>query len=269
MNLAKLKKNHKLFRTLSGLTPPVFDRLVELVTLLWEQHAYARTPKKQRKHAVGAGRRYRLTLEQSVFLTLLHFRTYETYAFLGFLFHIDFSTAYRYIQRIEPLIDACMDIPREPKILSKEEVLRIVDATEQETGHRGGSGYSGKKRKQTIKTQVVVTAEGRIKHISRSVPGNMHDKKLYDIAGASADMGDLGYVGTGMLLPHKSSKLRKLTTEQRAENAVFAARRILVEHLFAHLKQWKILAHRFRQSLTGYNRIFRSVCGLKMMMQGA
>ncbi len=36
--------------------------------------------------------------------------------------------------------------------LTKEEIQFFIDATEQETERRSGSGYSGKKKKQTVKT---------------------------------------------------------------------------------------------------------------------
>lgn len=271
MKTQKIITNGKLCRTLTGLTPEKFQELVENVRPLWSKMAYARTPKSQRKHAVGAGRRYELSIEEAILLTLIHFRTYETLSFLGFLFNKDLSTAYRYIKRFEPLILSIIDMPKNKKALTKEDILLIVDATEQEAEKREGTGYSGKKRKQTIKTQVIIGQDGKIRHVSLSVSGNIHDKKLFDMTSLPKEtqhnmLADLGYVGTGCIIPEKSSKLHTLTIIQKKNNKEHSILRIPIEHVFAHLKQWKILAHRFRSSLKNYNMIFRTVCGLRNMM---
>lgn len=271
MKISKITANNRLCRTLTGLTSEKFQELVEQVRPLWSKIMYARTPKNKRKHAVGAGRRYELSIEEAILLTLIHFRTYETLAFLGFLFNKDLSTAYRYIQRFEPLILSVMNIPKDQAALKREDILLIIDATEQETERRKGTGYSGKKRKQTIKTQVITSKDGKIRHVSNSIPGNIHDKKLFDLTKLPKKtqkkmLADLGYVGTDCVIPKKSSKFHKLTIKQKESNKKHSVLRIPVEHLFAHVKQWKILAHRFRSSLKNYNMIFRIVCGLRNMM---
>lgn len=271
MKIQKIITNDKLCRTLTGLTSEKFQELAESVRPLWNKVAYARTPTYKRRHAVGAGRRYELSVEEAILLTLIHFRTYETLAFLGFLFNKDLSTAYRYIKRFEPLIISIMDIPKNKEALTKEDILFIVDATEQETEKREGTGYSGKKRKQTVKTQVIVGQDGKIRHVSLSVPGNIHDKKLFDMTSLAKEtqqkmLADLGYVGTDCIIPEKSSKFHQLTVTQRKDNKKHSILRIPIEHLFAHLKQWRILANRFRSSLKDYNMIFRIVCGLRNMM---
>ncbi|MDP2789742.1 MAG: transposase family protein, partial [bacterium] len=67
---------------------------------------------------------------------------------------------------------------------------------------------------------------------------------------------------TGLHVPHKSSKHHPLTKQQHGENLKHARVRILVEHVFASLKQFRILAHRFRSTLSDYNDIFKTVVGL-------
>lgn len=271
MKTSKIIANNRLCKTLTGLTSEKFQELTEKVRPLWNKRMYAITPKNKRKHAVGAGHRYELSIDEAILLTLIHFRTYETLAFLGFLFNKDLSTAYRYIQRFEPLIALVMDIPKDKEALKREDILLIVDATEQETEKRKDTGYSGKKKRQTIKTQVITGKDGKIRHVSLSVPGNIHDKKLFDLTKLSKEtqkkmLADLGYVGTDCVIPKKSSKLHKLTVKQKEANKKHSILRIPVEHMFAHIKQWKILANRFRSSLANYNMIFRIVCGLRNMM---
>ena len=142
-----------------------------------------------------------------------------------------------------------------------------MDATEQRTERRDkGSGYSGKKKVHTIKTQIVVDMKGTIAHISSSVPGNMHDKKLFDQSALilpDTVLGDLGYLGTNLTIPFKSSKLHALTRRQKEWNMRHARKRIIVEHVFASLKSFRILADRFRGALNHYHEYFVIVCGLR------
>jgi hypothetical protein len=143
----------------------------------------------------------------------------------------------------------------------------VVDATEQRTERRkSGSGYSGKKKTHTIKTQIVVDKKGTIRHVSPSVPGNVHDKKLFDQSGVmlpDTAKGDLGYLGTDIAIPFKSSKLHPLTQRQKDCNARHSRKRIIIEHVFAALKAYRILADRFRGSLINYHSYFLIVCGLR------
>ena len=208
-----------------------------------------------------------LTLEESVAMLLLYTRSYATHVFLAALFDIHESGVCRYFAKIRPVVESVFDIPTEKMDLREEEILKlVVDATEQRTERRNaGSGYSGKKKAETIKTQVVVDAGGRISHISDSVPGNVHDKKLYDTSGIQlpdSATGDLAYLGTNITIPHKSSKLHSLTKTQMLFNARHSRRRIIVEHIFAFLKSYGILANRFRGHLKHYHQYFVIVCGL-------
>ena len=77
-------------------------------------------------------------------------------------------------------------------------------------------------------------------------------------------LGDLGYLGaTSVSVPYKSSKLKPLTKRQVTYNQKHAQRRIVVEHVFANLKKWRILAYRVRNPIPTYNHIFSTVCALR------
>lgn len=269
INIQKLKQHPKTFINLIGISPQEFDILIAKVEPLWRETEKKRKRQTNTKHkvlTVGSGRLFKCTLEERTAMLLLYTRTYTSHVFIGMLFDVDESRICRYFARLRPVVLEVFDIPQKKIDVSPDEILElIVDATEQRTEHRkksGGSGQSGKKRAYTIKTQIITDTKGYIKHISRSVPGNIHDKKLYDRTGIKAGIGDLGYSGTDMRLPHKSSKLRKLTEEQKADNKAHAKVRIVVEHVFASLKQFRLLSDRFRGNLKNYDQYFRIVCGL-------
>lgn len=267
MNIIKLKQHPKTFTRLFGISPDKFDTLVEQLHPLWMK-AEAKRLHHARKIKQGGGRRYHLTLEEAVAMLLLYTRAYVTHLFLSALFDTHESGICRYFARVRPSVEKVFDLPTRNADLSEEEILKlIVDATEQRTERRSsGCGYSGKKKAHTIKTQIVVDRDGGILHISASIPGNVHDKKLYDQSGVllpDKALGDLGYLGTNLIIPFKSSKFHQLTQRQKDHNTRHSRKRIIVEHVFASLKTFRILADRFRGSLVNYHSYFLIVCGLR------
>jgi hypothetical protein len=87
--------------------------------------------------------------------------------------------------------------------------------------------------------------------------GSCHDFKLYEqsVGGAVLDCieidGDSGYQGIlklhkNSLVPKKKPKGGKLSAEDKAENRRLARIRVLVEHLNAKVKVFKIAANRYR-----------------------
>ena len=267
MNISKLKQSPKVFTRLFGIPPHKFDELVVRIEPLWIKSEQKRLnhPRKIRK---GGGRPYLLDREQSVAMLLLYARSYVTHIFLSALFDIHDSAICHYFAKLRPIVEDVFDLPTKKTDLREEEILKlIVDATEQRTERRNtGSGYSGKKKMQSIKTQIVVDKQGNIMHISDSVPGNIHDKKLFDqsaITLPDTALGDLGYLGTNLIVPFKSSKLHTLTKPQKRWNTRHSRKRIVVEHVFATLKAFRILADRFRGALNHYHEYFVIVCGLR------
>lgn len=266
MNILKLKQNPKVFSRIFGIEPDKFDQLVLKIGPLW-QKSEAKRLKHPRKIRKGSGRPYLLNLEESVAMLLLYTRSYTTHVFLSVLFDIHESAICRYFARLRPVVESVFNLPTKKIDLREEEILQlVVDATEQRTERRNnGSGYSGKKKAETIKTQVVVDKKGKILHVSSSVPGNIHDKKLFDDSGVKLPhnaKGDLGYLGVNIIIPHKSSKLHSLTRKQTLFNTRHSRQRIIIEHVFALLKSYRILADRFRGSLSNYHQYFLIVCGL-------
>lgn len=282
INIKKLSKRPKVFKALSSLTPPQFDKLIAGLTPLWQQAEHKRQNWPGRKRAIGGGRPKNLSLEQSLFMLLLYYRTYTNHIFIGMVSGIDDSNVGRYINRLEPLLAKIFKIPTKKIKLSEQEIWDlIVDATEQESQKRKGTGYSGKKKKQTIKTQIIVNETGIIKSVSKSIAGNRHDKKLYDQtrsytynvrAGIATKniqsikikkLADLGYQGTECDLPKKKPQSRPLMMHEDYYNKKHAQRRIKVEHTLAHLKKWHILSDKFRNKINRYNLIFRNIAGIR------
>lgn len=274
LNVQKLAKQPKIFHSLCGLTPHEFNSLLKKLESLWQKAEFKRKNWQGRKRKIGGGKKLRLSLEQSLFILLLYYRTYVNHIFLGMIAGIDNSKICKYFRLLNPVLAQIFKVPKKKVDMAEEEILElIVDATEQDTEKRDGTGYSGKKKRQTIKTQIHVNGKGMVKAVSDSFAGNIHDKKIYDktktivmIRGKPKKIekkGDLGYLGTECRVPVKKSKNKRLTKAERQFNHKFSKERIIVEHTFAQLKKFRILSTKFRNKFNQHNIIFRNICGLR------
>src|SRR3954469_20048264 len=195
----RLQRTPGTFRRLTGLTPAAFHRLLGEVTAADEQARTRRATRPGRRRKAGAGRKPALSLADRLLMLLVYYRTYVPHTFLGFLFGLDDSNVSRSNRRLEPLLAGVFRIPERKAALTREDVQELFfDSTERPTARpvRGQKRfYSGKKKRHTLKTQVVVARvrkrpgvagqrrRVRIVAISPTFPGSTHDKKVYDRTG--------------------------------------------------------------------------------------
>jgi len=276
-----LKKRSGTFRRLTGLTVEKFDELLQNLTLLYNESEEKRLYKSNRQRAEGAGRKQSLSLEDKFLMLLMYYRIYTTHEFLGFIFNLHNSNVGRQINYIQPLLAKIFRIPtRRIKLsevnLTEEKLLEIfIDATEQQIQRpqrKQKKYYSGKKKRHTIKNQIVVDSQGKILSVSKSSPGSTHDKKLYEKTSIYTDkeskpIGDLGYLGVSKIeIPIKKPKGKDLTKEQKQFNKRLSKRRIIVEHTIGKMKIFQILSQRFRNPLSKHSLIFKNVSGIHNLM---
>jgi len=176
------------------------------------------------------------------------------------------------------------------EVLSDGRVL--VDATEQRISRasdpaRRDAHYSGKRKACTLKTQLVTDGQHHICAISVAVPGRVHDKTLADDVDTVQRLPDdceafldKGYQGLAeqvddvidgegtvvprftLKIPFKKPRGLDLSAAQKAFNRQLSAIRVHIEHCIGWLKNWAILANRFRCAHAIYTPIFQLVCGL-------
>lgn len=287
MNYAKrLKKSPKSFRRLTGIGIKEFEKLndqLEVSHKCWDNQ---RREKPDRKRAIGGGMRSRLSVEDRLLMLLIYYRSYVSHVFLGFLFGLDDSNVGRNINPLKPLLAGIFRIP-EKRVRFEEGELETLffDGTEQQI-QRPKKGqkkwYSGKKKKHTIKHQVVVirnqvTAKKkekqkvRIAAISKATVGKTHDKPIYENARVvkppgSSSYGDLAYQGTALVIPIKKPKGQKLTPAQKQINREHSRERVVVEHGIGKMKIWKILSDRYRNPRKDHTLIAKNVAGLSNLM---
>ena len=159
----RLRKAPQAFRRLTGITPFAFDELLEKLTPLYDQADARRKGRPGRKRKPGGGRKHSLVLADRLLMLLIYYRTYVTHAFLGFLFGIDDSAVGRNINPLAPMLAGLFRIPERRVEISEDEIRELFfDATERPTRRpkRGQRAfYSGKKKRHTIKTQIVVARQ--------------------------------------------------------------------------------------------------------------
>ncbi len=286
----KLRRRPTVFRSLTGMSISEFEELYQQVVNDIERHDETRLDRPDRQRAIGAGRRYQLDARNRLLMALIWLRIYPVYDVLGFIFDLDKSNICRNLKAILAVLQEQLgdeiEWPEKGKRKQKmeqfmqefPEVAAIVDATEQPTQRpqdpeEQKNYYSGKKKRHTLKTQVVVGPDGEIMDHSTTVPGSNHDKSLYDQSGAGdrlddaeAMMGDKGYQGIqkdGLaVLPDKKPRGGELTDDQKARNQRISHYRIVAENTICQLKTFRVLAHVYRHARETHSDVFAIVAVL-------
>lgn len=280
-----------MFRSFAGLTIDEFNKLYETVEKKYDKFNEKRLSKRKRKHEIGQGRKFKHALKDRLLMLLIYYRLYITYALAGYLFSLDQSNVCRDIKMIEPLVKKCIPLPE--KIYRKTQRIKdleeleeyfpelkaFIDATEQEiprpkNKRRRKSYYSGKKKKHTVKTQVLVNRKGLIIHKTGHDKGRKHDydifkKKHPDIPKDVEVGGDSGYQGIKddfpemkSRIPRKKQKGKARTKEDMKFNRKLSKERVIVENTIGKMKKFGILGGEFRNRLNRYDIMTSIVSGL-------
>ena len=285
-----LRRRPAVFRSLTGMSLDEFEALYRQVVDDIERYEAARLERRNRQRAVGAGHQYQHDARNRLLMALIWLRVYPTYDVLGFIFALDKSNISRNLNGVLAVLREQVgdeiewpDRARRKQKMEQfmqefPEVAAIVDATEQPTQRPQDAEeqqryYSGKKKRHTLKTQVVVGPDGEIMGYSDTVPGATHDKKLYDESGVSARldedeamMGDSGFQGIQKdhraVLPDKKPRGGTLTDEQRARNRRISHYRIVVENTICQLKTFRVLAQVYRHARQSHSDVFAIVVAL-------
>lgn len=267
LSAARLRRSAS-FRRLTGVSATTFGRMLEQLRGSWEQ-MQRRKRKPGRPWEIGG-------LEDHLLVLLLYYRCYVTQEFIGFFYQVDRSVICRAIQRIEAPVRRLFGIRRVPRIKRAEAEALIIDCTEQPIQRPRDDAsqrahYSGKKKRHTLKTEYVVTADGRIAGVSPSHPGSHHDltirragPPLPKEARAYVDSAYQGYdkEHPNLDFPYKRPKGGELTSEEKEYNRALSSFRVGVEHRIGRTKRFRIVGERFRNPLATHHTKTSIVAGL-------
>lgn len=292
INHQYLLKHPQLFPVTIGITKKQFDKLLKKFRIeekrLWWQKAYS----FMRIRKVGGGRKAKIkTSSEKLFFILFYYKNYPTFGLMQSIFELDIANTYRLVRFLEQALWRSLGhelkLPKKKiRILSKLLEIHpdfkncIVDATERRINrpkYNQEFYYSGKKKYHTVKNQVVTDPNTtRILHVSRTVEGKRHDKKLFEDTGValrappkSKILADLGYQGSQninpliqIIYPYKKPRKGELTDIQKEENRQISSIRVRGEHPFAYMKHFNILKNTFRSNPKYSNLPFHTIAAL-------
>lgn len=286
----KLQNKPRILLSFTGLTVEEFESLLCSFETAWQSHIKeALIDGKQRIRSFGAGRKSHLqSIADKQLFILFYFRIYPTQELQGFLFNLSQSQANEWIHRLTKVLNQALG--KEQKLPERraenlEKVLKrcpelefIIDGTERTIARpkdkeKQKSHYSGKKKRHTVKNNLISDCQSKILYLSETVFGKKHDKKLADEENYKfpegsklwKDTGFQGYEPSGVITfqPKKKPKGRELTQSEKEKNTEISKKRIKIEHNIGGIKRSKIVHDVFRNRKDLYSDIvMETACGL-------
>jgi hypothetical protein len=272
-------------RALTGLTVKALEEvLITLLPELVRRREQAKQQRPDRHRATGGGAKRKLSAAQEVLLVLVYLRHNVAHEVVAQLFGVSADTSENLFHEIVPLVrelfpanrlEAERRLGREGTGLQVQPGDRLlIDSFETAIPRpslhaRQKRVYSGKKKRHTLKTQVVSDACGEILSVDGGHRGPAADKKIYEASNVAkqfpqtAKQADLGYLGTaGVETPHRKPRGGELTEAQREENRQLARVRVHVEHGIRRVKGFKIVRENYRHASGLFPLVVAAVVGL-------
>jgi hypothetical protein len=288
----RLKQTPALFKCFTGLTRKAFHHLLVDFRQAYEADLDKRDRQREqpRRRRRGGGQKGALvSLENKLLFILFYFRFYPIQALQGYLFGMGQPQANQWVQRLTPILNQALGYELQLPARQTHDIQQvlvtcpglefIIDGTERpirrpKDKDKQRRHYSGKKKRHTVKNNVISDKRTRkIKVLSPTVEGKMHDKKLADEQhipfppGSSLwkDTGYQGYEPDDVLTfqPKKKPKGGELTPQQKACNTAISSQRMGVEHSIGGVKVYRIVHDVFRNLVDGFDDlVMETACGL-------
>ncbi|GAK52152.1 hypothetical protein U14_03403 [Candidatus Moduliflexus flocculans] len=290
INIARCFHDPRLFKAVTGTTTSEFTALFPAFLDALHQPTTI-TPRRRQP---GGGRKHTLpTGREKLFFILFYVKCYATFDVLAWLFDVDRAQTSRWVTTYLPVLETALGrkaVLPERKIATVDEFLQrfplvkevFVDGTERPIRRPSGQDaqrpyYSGKKKGHRVKNVVVTTEDTRVRVLSKTFSGHIHDKTGATDHGIFPPIPDevlihldLGFLGVPkdrpkgtFSLPEKKPKGRPLSDEAKARNREKARRRVLVEHALGGVKRFRAVTDTLRNSLEAFaDRLMLIACGL-------
>ena len=135
--------------------------------------------------------------------------------------------------------------------------------------------YSGKRKRYTLKQELMVNQQGKILYKTRCKAGRNHDYRIYKTNMPMTpkdedNVFDLGFLGvedfpeqrSSLFCKRKKKRSKPLSVAEKEYNRIHARARVVVEHTICRIKKFRIMSEIFRNRLKKYNHISDIVMGL-------
>lgn len=248
--------SHKHFKRRFGVTRRVFKHMLATLTPAW-------------RPVPMPGARPKLDLAERVLVTLEYWREYRTYFHVATSWGVSESTVCRIVHWVEATLICSQrfHLPGKKALLrgfGRPDVV-VMDVTEtpiERPKRRQRRFYSGKKKRHTLKCQLIIERETRAIICTFFGTGRQHDFKVFQASGIhfhadTKSLQDKGYQGIQKLhhqseLPIKKPQGDQLTQADKAYNRALARERIGIEHVNRRLKTFRLLAGCYRNRRRRY-----------------
>lgn len=229
---------------------------------------------REEKHKKG-GRPNNLTVFDCTIIFLLYLRHYQTQTILGDSMGVKkwaVSRAYHWV--MDTLIkNGCLRIVGNRK--AKSGTFLLMDVTEifiQRPNRKQRRYYSGKKKRHTMKIQILFDCTNR-KIISFYIArGKTHDFKMLKESNPRFQillkgLADSGYQGISkkwpsIETPYKKPRGGKLSKDEKEYNHILGSIRVKIEHVNAWLKRFRILKDRYRGNVSDLWKVTLFACAV-------
>ena len=226
------------------------------------------------------------TMEDKLFFIMHYLKSNNLQTVQGALFGMSQPKANLWIQCLHPILSQTLDDLGDLPARRMEEVvfepddysLYFHDGTERpiqrpSDPHQQRHYYSGKKRRHSLKNNVLSNLSCKILFLSETVEGKKHDKKLADETSYTLPAGaklaqDTGFQGfkldqVAILQPKKKPKGQSLSDLDKAVNQWHASLRVRIEHAIGGVKRYRIVKDKIRNWKPGFkDAVLATCCGL-------
>lgn len=216
-----------------------------------------------------------LTLTEKLLLTLVYLRQYPTFEHLGAMFGVRESYAHKIYRRHIDILVTVLRLPGKQALLDATLAALLLDVSEQPIERpvkHQKSYYSGKKKRHTIKAQLLVCLKTLQILLVICGKGRTHDFTLLKqarlrISQKLKTYADSGYQGILKLYPNsltpiKKPRKRELTKAQKRHNRELAKIRIAIEHVNRRCKIFRIVKETYRGKHKHYQKTWTVVAAL-------
>lgn len=263
------RKNGKNFRRFVGIRRRTFRQLSRQVRDYINQERREQ-PLKQRGKKSNT-----LSIEDKLFLTLLYLRQYQTFEELATAFGISEAYANKIFHGYLDILVKLLRLPGKKVLLDEGIDAILIDVTEQPVERpvkKQRQWYSGKKKRHTLKAQLIVCATSLQILMIVCDKGRTHDFKVLKktrlkILNKIKKYGDSGYQGIAKLYensqtPPKKPQGGELTATQKKENRALARLRIPIEHVNRQCKIFRIVKEIYRGKHKNFSKVWTVIAGL-------
>ena len=211
-----------------------------------------------------------LGLSGSLRATLMYLRQNVVQAVIGEILGVSQPTVSRAIKALTEALSRTLAV----LLLTAEEVPRDCDYVVDGTlfpcldWRRRRDLWSVKHRRAGMNVQILVWPDGGFVWALDPYPGSMHDVAALDASGLlegidpSGWIADKGYIGRGMITPHKKPPNGELSEAAEEANKSINRIRQVVERTIAHIKSWRILHTDYRRPLHTFEQTITAALSL-------